>query len=123
MSLLVYACKIDQNTNTLLKIHENPREPFNDLFGFENWRQTVWNSPSLKKLNCTLLNSLSFQDIYAEEKDIQQLKDELILVKKHIIAITEELNLDLRTFKFRLENGLEAIRIAQKTENRIVYIG
>ncbi|MGR3808959.1 hypothetical protein [Jiulongibacter sp. NS-SX5] len=123
MSLIVYPYKRDSDSDQLLALSDQIKEPFNDLFGTESWRVTVWGSPILKKLNCELLSSLSTQDIYAEGESLQKLKNEIELVIESFTIITNELNLDLNSFKFRLLNGLEAVRIAQLTENGGVYIG
>lgn len=123
MSLIVYAYRIDPTTNKGLNINEKPKEPFNDLFGFESWRKTVWNAPILQKLGCRLLNSLAFEDIYAQGKELVQLKSELELVKENSITIAATLHLDQKSLEFRVGNALEAIRIAQNVENGIVYIG
>ncbi|WP_420573914.1 hypothetical protein [Kordia sp.] len=123
MSLLVCAYVFVPETNTTVAINEQPKAPFNNLFGFESWRQTVWDSPILRKHNCTLLNSLSSQDIYAGDAVLLQLQNELEVIKEHIDQITDELNLHKESFAFRIDNAFEAIRIAQKVTNGIVYIG
>lgn len=123
MSLIVYPYKRNIESDQLLTLSGQIKEPFNDLFGTENWRTTVWSSPILEKLNCELLSSLSTQDIYAEGESIQKLKNEIESVIENITIITNELSLDFNSFKFRLLNGLEAVRVALLTEYGGVYIG
>ena len=123
MSLIVYPYKRNTKSGQLLAMSGQIKDPFNDLFGTESWRITVWSSPIIEKLNCKFLNSLSTQDIYSEGENIQKLKNEIELVIDNISEITNELNLDISSFRFRLSNGLEAIRVAQLTPYGGVYIG
>lgn len=75
------------------------------------------------KLGCRLLNSLAFEDIYAQGKELVQLKSKLELVKENSITLGATLHLNQKSLDFRVNNALEAIRIALNIENGIVYIG
>ena len=123
MSLLIYPYKRNSKTNTIERLTTKPTESQNELFGFENWRKTVWGSNTLKDLNCDLLCSLKHKDIYAENENILLLKNEIEILKKNIPFISIQLKIDKKSFEFRLDNALEAIRIAMTNPNYGVYIG
>ncbi len=123
MSLIVYPYRRNEQTGSLIDIEEQPNEPFNDIFGLEVWRLTIWGSACLGKLNCKLLNSLKHQDIYAENEEIEQLFNEIELIKNNISYVADELNVKIESLQFRLDNALDAIRIAKKYPNSGVCIG
>ncbi len=120
---MVYPYKIDKTTNQIVYLDEKPKPPHNELFGFESWRQSVWSSNTLKKLGCKLLSSLSYQDLYIEQQDIEDLRLELKLIKSNIVKVSDELALNKTCLKFRIDNALEAIRIAKQVTNGGIYIG
>ena len=123
MSLIIEPYYRKTKNGALVDVEEKPKAPYNNLFGPEDWRKTVWGSGILKEINCVLLSSLNTQDIYAEDEQIQQLKKELKIAKKNISQITGHLAINQESFQFRLDNAFEAIRIAEKQINGGIYIG
>ncbi|MDC1162493.1 hypothetical protein OAT18_03545 [Tenacibaculum sp.] len=123
MSLIIYPYKRHPNSNEIEGIDEKPMVPHNDLFGSENWRYEVWGSLILNNFDCKLLPSLINQDIYAENGDILILKTEIETLKENIDYLSGKLDIRPESFEFRLDNAIEAIRLALKIENGGVYIG
>lgn len=122
MSLIVYPYQRNPTTNAIESTPIKPNEPHNDLFGFEFWRSKVWGSSTINNLGCTILFSLKHQDIYVENETLHQLKKEIELVKDNITIVSEELKTDSSAIELRLNNALEAIRIAIINKNYGVYI-
>lgn len=123
MSLIVYPYCRNLITGAMDDCHEPVTAPHNGLFGFEQWRKTVWSSQTLKNLNLELLPMLAHGDIFAEYNELDKLLNEINLVMTHSNQISKELNLYQDSFEFRLKNAFEAIRIAKKYDNGGVYIG
>lgn len=109
-------------SGAMLEIENSIKPPFNDLFGVEVWRYDVWGSKVLEEIGCKILTSLKITDIYAEQ-ELHQLEFELLSVKRKIKEISEKLKVDKAAFLFRIENAIEAIRVAKEYTNGGVFIG
>lgn len=123
MSLIVYPYIRDPTTHKMEELAESPSKPFNELFGLESWRTKIWGSAYLSKFGCELLGTLRTQDIYAESEDLLQLKQEIMILKENRTQVCNNLGLEILSFESRLDNALEAIRIAQKQVAGGVFIG
>ena len=117
MSLIVLAQKIlpDGSTEDLV-----PTAPHNDLAGFESTRVSFYGSEHARKLGLVLLPMLAQQDIHASGADLAILERETRLLLDNLEATT-----DHGYWSFRLNNILEAIRLAKSVANGVgqVYIG
>jgi hypothetical protein len=147
MSLIVYAYKRDRATRKMSDLDAKPTPPRNELAGFESWRQSVYGSPTARSLNLVLLVSLGQnQDVYAEGADLDRLKSEVEILLANVNTIApggkdQQGNQIINAFalqggvrvpadhesaiRFRLENILEALRLAKEVTNGSggVYIG
>ncbi len=123
MSLMVLPYIRSQETGKMVYIDNLVKPPFNDLFGVETWRFRVWGSRVIESLDCKILASLKKTDIYAEEKELKALEAELLRVKEELKNISPKINTDESSIEFRLENAMEAVRIAKEHPNGGVYIG
>jgi len=149
MSLTVSAYKRDPMTGDIADLLVAPTSPRNDLAGFETWRQQVYGSSIAQTLGLTLLASLARnEDVYADGADLDRLKSETDALLENVRAIApgghdrrgdpltsafvlragvqlpdaEDLE---STIRFRLENILEAVRLAKNVTDGGggVYIG
>ena len=123
MSLIVQPYRRDDVTDAVVEVKESPEEPFNDLFGPESWRHSVWGSKCLEDLGCEMLGSLRTQDIYADTQDLNKLEEEIAIVANQIDLVSSTLHIASDVISFRLNNVFEAIRMARQYENGGVYIG
>jgi hypothetical protein len=146
MSLIVYAYKRDPATGEMSDLDNKPTPPHSDLAGFESWRQSVYGSPTARALNLVLLASLGNRDVYAEGADLDGLKSEVDILLANVSTIApggkdERGNRIMSAFalqggvqvpvdhesaiRFRLENILEAVRLAKEVTDGSggVYIG
>ncbi|MGK0308810.1 MAG: hypothetical protein ACI8RP_001776 [Urechidicola sp.] len=93
------------------------KEPNAGLFGFENWRKTLWGSYIIQELGCEIIASLKTTDIFAINEDLSKLKIELIRIRQNISNISKSLQIiDSEDILFRIENALEFISIAENTD-------
>lgn len=123
MSLIVYPYIRNNHDGKMIDIEESIKPPFNDLFGLEIWRNSVWGSKIFEKLGCNILVSLRINDIYAEGKELEILEAELMHIKMDLKNLTDKLKADEKSVEFRIGNALEAIRVAKKYPNGGVCIG
>ncbi len=97
-------------------------EPYNDLFGFEAHRQTVWGNEIMKELGCNMIYSLKDGDIYAFDEKLQELKRELNVILNNLdILVDKEIGVEY--VEFRVKNAIEAITVAENYKDIGVYIG
>ncbi|WP_298546357.1 hypothetical protein [uncultured Aquimarina sp.] len=122
MSILVYPYRRNKRTNEIEGLSASCISPYNDMFGPENWRVRVWGTKLLEKLNCFLIYSLLDSNLYVEKTELIALKEELNILLQHSQTISNELKVNEDTFKFRVYNALEAIRIALLYDNSGVAI-
>jgi hypothetical protein len=117
MSLIVLAQKRlpDGSTEDLI-----PTPPHNDLAGFESTRLSFYGSERARNLGLVLLPVLAHQDIHASGADLAILERETRLLLDNLDVAT-----DHAYWSFRLNNILEAIRLAKSVTNGVgvVYIG
>ncbi|MDI9309759.1 MAG: hypothetical protein QM535_06055 [Limnohabitans sp.] len=93
-------------------------------FGFEIWRKTLWGHPIISSLGCQLIPILATKDIYAVEEDLNNLHNELLLLKDNIATITNHTNIAIEDITVRIENALAFTTIALDQETILgVYIG
>lgn len=122
MSLTVHPYIRNLENGEMDNIHEGLRPPYNDLFGIESWRDTVWGSKEVEKLDCPLIQTLKRQNIYAEEQELVILEEELIKINAALDHSLGNLKGNIESIRFRVANALEAIRIAKKHQNGGVCI-
>ena len=112
---------------TIKFIIENDSEtqvPNNGLFGFEIWRKSLWGNPVISNLGCVLIPTLRHADIFATEKNLENLKEDLLLIQNNIEKISNHTEVDKESIQLRVSNALEFIEIAEKENDIIgVYIG
>jgi hypothetical protein len=112
--------------NETIDINELEKQipaPYNDLFGFEVYRKTVWGSNVMKELGCKLIASLSETDIFAYGEDLQELKRECHVILSNIDHVVNR-GIEREDFiVFRINNVLEAIKVAEKYDDVGVWIG
>lgn len=118
MSLLVSIISKDKNVS-LESIEMEIQNPCNDLFGFEKWRQTLWGHKIIKDLGCDLVYSLRETNVFVYDSDVIKLKNEFLKILNNIDLLSEETNIDKPSIEFRIRNGLEAIRIAEKYIDKV----
>jgi hypothetical protein len=118
VSLIVYAYR--REGDRFSDLDAKPTPPRNQLAGFESWRQSIYGSAAAKKLGLRLLPTLGDgHDIYAEGADLDRLKSEAEMMLANLEGISPE---DPEGVRFRLENILEAIRLAKQAGGG-VYVG
>lgn len=111
MSLIVYL--IAKNKDICIEEYEKELPiHFNEAFGFENCRKSLWGLGIVKELECKMIYSLREQDIYAFDEQIEELEKELnmILVNKDKISDTY----DAEFIEERVNNALQIIAVAKK---------
>ena len=123
MSLIVYPYEYDSTSQSIKRVELSLNEPFSDVFGLESWRKNIWSSVTLKKIGCNLLYTLKDKDIYTKNEDLKLLETELNIIKENLNRIAIEFKIESKAIEFRLNNALEAVRIAKTNENYGVYIG
>ncbi|MET7569872.1 hypothetical protein ABZT04_15425 [Streptomyces sp. NPDC005492] len=62
-------------------------EGCNDSAGFENWRETVWGSPTVRALGATHFPVLASSDLYVEASDVPEFLREVELVRANLDAV------------------------------------
>ena len=120
MSLSVNAYEIGQSPYKSLPTP--PREPHNELFGFESWRSVVWGCAYVKDLGCTLLPTLNGFDLMAQDEHLDQLEAELKLLKDHLPELSAATQRDADAIAFRIGNALAAVELARQHGNAGVCI-
>ena len=121
MSLMVYIISKDKNVNTD-ELEKQIPYPHNFLFGFEVYRKTLWGNEIIRELGCHMIYSLKDRDIYAFDKDLQELKRELNVILSNI-SIFEDKAIGDEQVEFRVRDALEAIKVAEKCKDIGIYIG
>ena len=152
MSLSVQAYRRNPVTNE--RVYLAPTPPCNDVAGFEAYRRTVYGCMTARQLGLTLLPSLGEGvDISAEGEDLAQLRREVDLLLANLPAIAVDAaapasrvilglvvvdapgedggaplprNVEAEAaIRFRLENILNAIQLAQQQTDGIggVFLG
>lgn len=117
MSLIVLASKELPDGST---IDLAPTPPHNDLAGFESTRLSFYGSEYARSLGLVLLPTLAHGDIYASGDDLAMLEREVRLLLDNLDPAA-----DRAYWSFRLNNILEAVRVAKAVSDGlgIVYIG
>ncbi len=122
MSLVVYAYERCPDTQVLECIKQPTKETPGGMFGPETWRQKVWGSKAIANVGCQLLPSLINTNIYAQGEDLEVLSTELRLILENIDFLSRNLNIDKLSLRFRINNALTCIALAQAYENGGVAI-
>ena len=91
----------------------------NNLFGFETWRNELWENRVIKKLNCHLLFSLKKQDLFIFDNDLLILKKECEIIQNNIKYISTSTSIETDAILFRIDNLKEYIKIALKHQSLI----
>ncbi|MEM6316407.1 MAG: hypothetical protein AAF960_01990 [Bacteroidota bacterium] len=123
MSLLVYPYLRNFNDDSIMELDTIVGDNYSGLFGLENWRRRVWAAKSLVEMGCEILPSLRKGDVYAEGAELLQLERELKNVLRRLDDLVPLLKVDANSLYYRIQNALEAIRIARDYPNGGVYIG
>lgn len=123
MSLVVYPYTRDPESGDMVDIDTWIDGEFSDLFGLESWRYSVWGSQVLLDLGCAILPSLNHTDIYAEGDQLYKLEAEINFIQKNLPDILKSIKADQQSISDRLDNAMDAIRIACQYESGGVYIG
>ncbi len=114
MSLIIYPYRRDTSTDEIIFLDEYVKQPHNEIFGFESWRYSVWGSNVLESLECKVLSKLKEENIYAEGEILTQLGVEFERILSSLENIQDALQISPNLIKFRVTNGIEAIRIARE---------
>lgn len=111
MSLSVYACKIgpDGTREDLV-----PAKPLNDLAGVESARWSFYGSADVRNLGLTLLPTLAHSNLYVMGEELDMLEREVRILHAHINSAA-----DAEYWSFRLNNILEALRLAKSVTEGI----
>ncbi|MEM1120920.1 MAG: hypothetical protein AAGJ18_10765 [Bacteroidota bacterium] len=123
MSLLVYPYLRNPDDDSIMELNEVVGDSYSDLFGPESWRYQVWGAKILVEMGCEILPALRQGDIYAEGAKLLQLEQELTDVLHRLEDLAPSLKVDVRSLQYRIQNALEAIRIAKDYPNGGVYLG
>lgn len=118
MSLIVSIISKDKTVNCEI-FKKEIQYPCNDFFGFENWRQKLWGHKIIKDFECDLIYSLKETDVHVYDLDVTKLKNEFFKILNNIDLVVEQTNIDRPSIEFRIKNGLEAIRIAEKYIDKV----
>jgi hypothetical protein len=111
MTLSVYASNVSPDGTTLDLV---PTPPHNDLAGFESTRLSFYASEHARSLGLSLLPTLAHANIHASG-------DELELLERDVRLLLDSLDpgADREYWSFRLNNILEAIRLAKEVSDGI----
>jgi hypothetical protein len=118
MSLIVSIISKDKEFDTS-NLEKEISSPHNDLFGFEEWRKSVWGHKVMFTIGCELIYSLRESNVYVFDEDVINLKNELSKLLDNIEQIVKETNIDRSSIEFRVKNALEAIRVAEKNLDKV----
>jgi len=119
MSLMVYLISKNKNISTA-DLEKQIPYPHNFLFGFESYRSKLWGSKIMQEMGCQLIYSLKDGDIHAFDDDLQALKRELNIILDNLKIIEDVFGDGI---EFRVQNALEAVKIAEQFKDVGVYIG
>jgi len=114
MTLIVYPIKMVNNI--IETIPEQPKKPYNELFGFSSWRTLLWGNTILMDLNCKVLPALANNaEVCAIEDELECLEDDTFIILANLdkIVTAADHQVDKQTLEFRMLNLLEAIRLAR----------
>jgi hypothetical protein len=118
---MVYIISKDKNIDTEELAKKVP-DPHNFLFGFEVYRKTLWGYEIMRELGCHIIYTLKDRDIYAFDADLQELKRELNIILSNIDTFRNK-GIGDDNIEFRVQNALEAIKVAERYNDVGVYIG
>lgn len=114
MTLIVYPIRLVNNV--IETVAEQPKKPYNELFGFSSWRTILWGHTILADLNCKILPTLANNaEVCAIEEDLEWLEDDTYTVLANLDKIVAAVDhqVEKQNLEFRMLNLLEAIRLAR----------
>jgi len=122
MSLTIYPYTRDPENGNMVDRCGDMAIEYNELFGLESWRYTVWGASICTELGCKLLTTLKYQNIYAEQAVLDTLEKELCCIRNNLGKFVGKNMPTKAAINHRINNGLEAIRVAKKYLNGGVCI-
>jgi hypothetical protein len=123
LSLVVHPYSRDPRTDEVKEVDSVPMPPHNDLAGAESWRKSFYGSPQLLRLGLRLLPELAMSDLYVDNQELDELISEVKLIRTELQTLSADLGLRADSVQFRLDNILEAVRLARLVNGGGVYIG
>lgn len=117
MTLLVNVYVMDEAGEM---VEQEPKKASEEMAGFEVYRTTFYGSDLAKRLGLTLLPTLVVGNIYAEGKQINQLKAEAEVMLREAAAFAEQVGRDADHVEFYADNIRKACIRARKMQGRVV---
>lgn len=117
MSLLVNAYTRDPEGRITII---NPAEHWQELAGFESYRQQLYGSRAARALGLLLLPTLDGGDIYAEGAEVKRLRAEAELALAHVESFVAEAEATVESLRPRFENIIAAARRAAEVGGGVV---
>ncbi|QHW29392.1 hypothetical protein GZH47_00140 [Paenibacillus rhizovicinus] len=116
---MVYPISKNKNISTA-DLEKQIPYPHNFQFGFESYRSKLWGSKIMQEMGCQLIYSLKDGDIYAFDDDLKELKRELNVILDNLKIIEDVFGGGI---DFRVQNAIEAVKVAEQYKDVGVYIG
>lgn len=108
MSLVVNIFYIDDESGQYIEADLTLIEPGKELAGLERWRTEVYGSSVIKYLGAKFLPQLSRQDLWVENKQLDDFETEIKLLLNNISLIAKETGYSYLSIEYRFKNILEA---------------
>jgi hypothetical protein len=118
-----------ENMSLLVNVYTGPRssmeiiEPdqhWQELAGFESYRQCLYGSQAARDLGLQLLPNLARGDLYAEGEDVDRLRAEAELAVANIELFVAEAGATEESLLPRFTNIIAATRLAAKLGGGVV---
>ena len=123
MALFVYPFRREGEWRLPRRLDARPRAPRDELFGTDGSRAGLWASPILAELGLTLLPQLARADLLIEGTALDALEAECRLLMGEARRVGEATQSRHDHLVRRLENALEALRLAREAGEAGVFIG
>lgn len=90
--------------------------------GFESWRKELYGHPLLQELGCKLFPQLKEDNVCVEKDDIYQLKNDCDIVLNNLEVIHKHTLINKESIKNRIQNILQAIKVASLKPHAVILI-
>jgi hypothetical protein len=120
MTLSVYCYVWDQDAEEWVNVEWSNDRLGSHLAGFESTRQNLWGAEVMKSLGLTILPSLDGGNIQASGDELDQLENEILLIRGNLELVLENVPFDQQMIMQRTQNFLDAIAKAREVGGCVV---
>ena|SRR5258707_3665759 len=120
MTLSVYCYVWDQDAEEWLNVEWSVDRLGSHLAGFESTRRDLWGAEVMKSLGLIILPSLDGGNIEASGDELDQLEDEILLIRGNLELVLENVPFDQQVIMQRTQNFLDAIGKAREVGGCVV---